>query len=87
MIINLSSSFDSIFVANSLGTYCFDDRPLVRFNVMVILKSGERVERGSAGGGGRYTYPMLLDTKRPYELADEAIRIADVNLTSKPCKA
>lgn len=87
VIINLSSSFDSIFVANSLGTYSFDDRPLVRFNVMVILKSGERVERGSAGGGGRYTYPMLLDTKRPYELADEAIRIADVNLTSKPCKA
>ena len=87
VIINLSSSFDSVFVANSLGTYCFDYRPLVRFNVMVILKSGERVERGSAGGGGRYTYPVLLDTKRPYELADEAIRIADVNLTSKPCKA
>ncbi len=87
VIINLSSSFDSIFVANSLGTYSFDDRPLVRFNVMVILKSGDRVERGSAGGGGRYTYPMLLDTKRPYELADEAIRIANVNLTSKPCKA
>ena len=87
VIINLSSSFDSIFVANSLGTYSFDDRPLVRFNVMVILKSGDRVERGSAGGGGRYTYPMLLDTKRPYELADEAIRIADVNLTSMPCKA
>ena len=87
VIINLSSSFDSIFVANSLGTYSFDDRPRVRFNVMVILKSGDRVERGSAGGGGRYTYPMLLDTKRPYELADEAIRIADVNLTSEPCKA
>ena len=87
VIINLSSSFDSIFVANSLGTYSFDDRPLVRFNVMVILKSGDRVERGSAGGGGRYTYPMLLETERPYELAIEAIRIADVNLTSKPCKA
>ncbi len=87
VIINLSSSFDSIFVANSLGTCSFDDRPLVRFNVMVILKSGERVERGSSGGGGRYSYPMLLNTNRPFELADEAIRIADVNLTSEPCKA
>tara|TARA_B100001113_G_scaffold128669_1_gene105058 strand:+ start:18407 stop:19837 length:1431 start_codon:yes stop_codon:yes gene_type:complete len=87
VIINLSASFDSIFVANSLGTYSFDDRPLVRFNVMVILKSGARVERGSAGGGGRYSYQNLLDTRRPFELADEAIRIADVNLTSKPCKA
>jgi TldD protein len=87
VIINLSSSFDSIFVANSYGTYSFDDRPLVRFNVMVILKSGDRVERGSAGGGGRYSYPTLINTRKPFELADEAIRIADVNLNSKPCKA
>ena len=65
----------------------FDDRPLVRFNVMVILKSNDRVERGSAGGGGRYSYSTILDTKKPYELADEAIRIADVNLDSVPCKA
>ena len=87
VIINLSSSHDSIFVANSYGTYSFDERPLVRFNVMVILKSEDRVERGSAGGGGRYSYSDIIDTKKPYELADEAIRIADVNLNSKPCKA
>ena len=54
---------------------------------MVILKSEDRVERGSAGGGGRYSYSDIIDTKKPYELADEAIRIADVNLNSKPCKA
>ena len=87
VIINLSSSHDSIFVANSLGKYCFDDRPLVRFNVMVILKSNDRVERGSAGGGGRYSYSTILGTNKPFELADEAIRIANVNLDSIPCKA
>ena len=87
VIINLSSSHDSIFVANSMGTYSFDDRPLVRFNVMVILKSNDRVERGSSGGGGRYSYSTILNTKKPFDLADEAIRIADVNLNSKPCKA
>ena len=87
VIINLSSSHDSIFVANSLGKYCFDDRPLVRFNVMVILKSNDRVERGSAGGGGRYSYSTILGTNKPFELADEAIRIANVNLNSVPCKA
>ena len=27
VIINLSASHDSIFIANSLGRYCFDDRP------------------------------------------------------------
>ena len=87
VIINLSSSHDSVFVANSLGKYCFDDRPLVRFNVMVILKSNDRVERGSAGGGGRYSYSTILGTNKPFELADEAIRIANVNLNSAPCKA
>ena len=87
VIINLSSSHDSIFVANSMGTYSFDDRPLVRFNVMVILKSNERVERGSSGGGGRYSYSTILNTRKPFDLADEAIRIADVNLNSMPCKA
>ena len=60
---------------------------LVRFNVMVILKSNDRVERGSSGGGGRYSYSTILNTKKPFDLADEAIRIADVNLNSKPCKA
>jgi len=37
---------------------------------MVILKSGDRVERGSAGGGGRYSYPTLINTRKPFELAD-----------------
>ena len=87
VIINLSSSFDSIFVANSLGNYSFDDRPLVRFNVMVILKDNDRVERGSAGGGGRFSYKEIVGTNKPYELADEAIRIASINLTSRACKA
>ena len=87
VIINLSSSFDSIFVANSLGNYCYDDRPLVRFNVMVILKKDNRVERGSAGGGGRYSYEEIVNTQRPYVLADEALRLANVNLESKACKA
>ena len=60
VIINLSASFDSIFVANPLRTYSFDHRQLVRFNVMVLLKYGERVERGGAGGGGIYAYPLVV---------------------------
>ena len=35
-------------------------RPLVRFSVMVILKVGDRRERGSAGGGGRYSYDEII---------------------------
>ena len=35
----------------------------------------------------RYSYSTILNTRKPFDLADEAIRIADVNLNSMPCKA
>ena len=65
----------------------FDDRPLVRFSVMVILKVGDRRERGSSGGGGRYSYDEIIDTKFAYEFADEAIRQAAVNLQAEDGKS
>ena len=50
VIINLAASHTSMFVVNSDGERASDERPLVRFNVMVIIKKGDRRERGSAGG-------------------------------------
>ena len=45
-------------------------RPLVRFNVQVIVEQNGRRESGYAGGGGRYGYVELLggDTRRVSEL-------------------
>ena len=40
VIVNLVGVYDSVFVLNTDGVNVFDDRPLVRFSVMVILKVG-----------------------------------------------
>ena len=54
---------------------------------MVILKKGDRRERGSAGGGGRFYYDQILDQNFSRKFADEAIRQAQVNLEAVNSKA
>ena len=51
VIVNIAASHTSMMVVNSDGLKASDLRPLVRFNIMVILKK----ERGGARnrGGGR----------------------------------
>ncbi len=44
-----------ILVASSDGQLAADVRPLVRFNVSVIVEQDGRREQGYAGAGGRYT--------------------------------
>src|SRR5690606_9673551 len=49
-----------VLVANSDGRLAADVRPLVRFNVSVIVEQDGRREMGSAGAGGRYTLAELV---------------------------
>ena len=62
------------------GTLAADIRPLVRFNVSVIAVKNGRRERGSAGGGGRYSMAKLRDDQVAEQYAKEAVRQALVNL-------
>ncbi len=82
--ISLSGVHEQILIAATDGTYAGDVRPLVRLSISVLAQKGERRERGSAGGGGRYDYQFFLGDsageQRAYEFADEAIRMALVNL-------
>jgi TldD protein len=55
-------------------------RPLVRFNVNVIVEHNGRREQGNAGGGGRFSYAELLGGDFPQLQAREAVRGALVNL-------
>ena len=76
-----------VLVANSDGHLAADVRPLVRFNVSVIVEQNGRREQGYAGarrplsrcrtGGGRQAAP----------LAREAVRQALVNLDAIPAPA
>ena len=78
----------NILVAASDGTLVADVQPLVRINVQVIAedKNGRR-EIGYQGAGGRFDLARLLDPEGWKPIADEAVRLALVNLEAKPCPA
>ena len=76
-----------VLVANSDGHLAADVRPLVRFNVSVIVEQDGRREQGYAGAGGRITLPELVADDKPLALAREAVRQALVNLEAVPAPA
>ena len=80
VVVSLSGGVDTVLVARSDGVLAADVRPLVRFNVQVIVEQNGRRESGYAGGGGRYGYAELLGGGKPEALAREALRQALVNL-------
>lgn len=77
---SLSGVYEVVMVRASDGTLAADIRPLVRFNVSVIAVRDGRRERGSAGGGGRYSMARLRDENVAERFAKEAVRQAMVNL-------
>ena len=80
VVVSLSGGVDTILVARSDGVLGADVRPLVRFNVQVIVEQDGRRESGYTGGGGRYGYDELLGGGKPEAWAREALRQALVNL-------
>ncbi len=87
VIISMTSSQDLVLVAGSDGTLAADVRPLVRFNVSVILEQNGRREQGYAGGGARSDLNYFLEGDRPMGYAREAVRQATVALEAVPAPA
>jgi len=78
--VSLTGSWEQVLVATLDGRLAADIRPLVRFNVSVIIEHNGRRERGTAGGGGRSDYRYFLAEERAMGYAREAVRQAQVNL-------
>ncbi|AVO52310.1 TldD protein [Ectopseudomonas oleovorans] len=85
--VSLAGVWDRILVAAHDGSLSADIRPLVRFNVSVIVEQNGRRERGGHGGGGRTDYRYFLDEDRAMGYAREALRQALVNLEAIPAPA
>jgi len=76
-----------VLIATSDGQLAADVRPLVRFNVQVLVEQNGRRETGYAGAGGRFSLAELVAGDRPLALAREAARQALVNLEAQPAPA
>lgn len=78
--VSLSGEYESILVMDCHANMTADIRPLVRFNVHLVLEHHGRRESGYAGGGGRYDYSYFTTSDRCFQFADEALRQALINL-------
>ncbi|MGI9282352.1 MAG: metalloprotease TldD [Endozoicomonas sp.] len=78
--VSLAGVHEVVLVAASDGTLAADIRPLVRMSVSVIAEKDGRIERGSAGGGGRSDYLQFIQNDKGLSYAREAVRQALVNL-------
>lgn len=78
--LSLNGAWEHVLVAALDGTLATDVRPMVRFNVSVIVEQNGRREQGSYGGGGRTDYNYFLQGDLLYDYAREAVRQALVNL-------
>ncbi|MDW2204978.1 metallopeptidase TldD-related protein, partial [Vibrio sp. 1636] len=89
--ISISGVQEQMLVAATDGTFAGDTRPLVRLSISVLAQKDDRRERGSAGGGGRFGYDFFLSetdgVKQAFHFADEAIRMALVNLEAEAAPA
>jgi TldD protein len=80
--VSLAGSRRAITILRPDGARVEDARPLVRINVSVTVERDGRRESGSSGAGGREAYEAFIAPDRWKGLAEEALRIALVNLDS-----
>ncbi|MEN9873414.1 MAG: protease TldD [Pseudomonadota bacterium] len=82
--VSMAASRKEIAIIRPDGDVRLDTRPLVRVNVSVTAEKDGRRESGSAGAGGRADYAQWIETGNLKAMADEALRIALVNLDAIP---
>ena len=80
VIANIAGVHEHILVADIEGNLNADVRPLVRMNVTVIVEKDGKRESAGSGGGGRYGFDYFTQADRVREYAEEAVRLALVNL-------
>lgn len=85
--VSMSASKKDIAILRNDRDSATDSRPLVRVNVSVTVEKDGRRETGSTGAGARMMYDNYIEDSKLKALADEALRIANVNLDAIPAPA
>ncbi|MEM9318431.1 MAG: metallopeptidase TldD-related protein [Pseudomonadota bacterium] len=84
---SVATSLQEVEILRPEGARVGDTRPMTRLNIAVIVEEAGRRESGSAGGGGRVKLDGLITRDYWQATAQEALRIAVVNLSSVPAPA
>jgi len=84
---SLAASWQHVEILRADGRVARDIRPLVRFNVSVVVGEGDRQETGSYGMGGRKGFGEFLAEGSWQHACEEALRQALVNLDAIPAPA
>ncbi len=86
--VSLTGSWQAVHILRADGQQAADIRPLIRFNVSVVVAGPDgRMETGGHGMGGRTSYEPVLVPFNWHHAVDEAIRQAVVNLDAIPAPA
>jgi TldD protein len=84
---SLAASWQHVEIVRADGRIASDIRPLVRFNVSVVVGDGNRQETGSYGMGGRTSFGEFIAQDGWQFAAGEALRQALVNLEAEDAPA
>ncbi len=84
---SMAASLQQIEILRPEGLHLRDIRPMCRLNISVIVEENGRRESGSAGGGGRTGLDRLMVRENWQATAQEALRIALVNIRAEPAPA
>ncbi|MGB4101700.1 MAG: metalloprotease TldD [Alphaproteobacteria bacterium] len=78
--VSLQGLWQAVQIIRPGGVRVADIRPLVRLNVSIVARQGERMEAGFDGAGARTGYEAYFEPQQWRKQVDEALRQALVNL-------
>ncbi len=84
---SLNGQLQEVAILRPEGGVLAEARPMARLNISVIVEKDGRRESGSSGGGGRTDYADLISPANWKAQAEEALRIALVNLEAEDAPA
>lgn len=82
---NYSDYVQTVWIANSEGTYVQDRRVRTRMSVAAIAANETSKQTGFDGPGGFYGFELFKEIISPEDSAREAARIAIANLHAEEC--
>jgi TldD protein len=82
VMLSLTGQYEVVLMANHLGEWVYDVRPLISLWISVIAQDKGRREKGSSGIGGRYGYDVMLADFSADDFVGKAVKQALLNLDS-----